>query len=240
MNNYKDLYTYNSNRIDLKKNKILISYYQKGSIFSTGFVTKDGLNRIYSYDKNNSILYDSVIGLLPHDQHKLCEIMRFLNSLSDEVHEYKLVNSTDEWIDNVDTLLSFFKHAGSISGLVLSVFSGLLLYNYISMSINHKKREIGIIRALGARGIDAFNIFSSESIFISIINSILSILGTAVLLYFIDKQIQKECMIEINVYNISFITIMFIILFSLSICILSTILPIIRLSKKTPHEIIID
>ena len=39
---------------------------------------------------------------------------------------------------------------------MLAVFAALLLYNFISASINAKKQDIGILRAVGARGIDVF------------------------------------------------------------------------------------
>ena len=44
-----------------------------------------------------------------------------------------------------------------------------MLSNFISVSISNKKREIGILRAVGARSLDVFKIFFSESFVIGLI-----------------------------------------------------------------------
>ena len=76
--------------------------------------------------------------------------------------------------------------------IVLAVFSTLLLSNFISLSISNKKKEIGILRAVGARGSDVFKIFIAESLTISIICSILALVGTAFVCYALNSSVLEQ------------------------------------------------
>ena len=51
-------------------------------------------------------------------------------------------------------------------GLFFAVFATLLIMSFISNSIAYKKKEIGILRALGATGHDVYRIFTWESLII--------------------------------------------------------------------------
>ena len=56
-----------------------------------------------------------------------------------------LVSAVQNASGMVDTLYKVFLYAG----LVIAAFSALLLCNFISISISYKKKEIGILRAVG-------------------------------------------------------------------------------------------
>ena len=58
------------------------------------------------------------------------------------------------------------------------IFSSLLMLNFISNSVILKKRQIGVLRALGARGTDVIGIFANEALIIALINFVLAIIGT--------------------------------------------------------------
>ena len=74
--------------------------------------------------------------------------------------------------------LTTMKGIGLILGLGLAVFSTLMIGNYIGASITDKKRDIGILRALGAKANDVYAIFVNESIIIALINALMSIIVT--------------------------------------------------------------
>ena len=69
-----------------------------------------------------------------------------------------------------------FPVIGAAAG-VLAVFAALLLFSFISASINAKKKEIGILRAVGARGIDVFKIFIVEGIAVTLLCLVFGIAG---------------------------------------------------------------
>ena len=71
-----------------------------------------------------------------------------------------------EAIDVLDELVNICWKIFLVLGIILALFSTLLLSNFISISIANKQKEIGILRAVGARGADVFKIFISESLVI--------------------------------------------------------------------------
>jgi len=77
--------------------------------------------------------------------------------------------STVDTLRMVDELVKSLSQVFLYAGLVMAAFAALLLSNFIAVSISHKKREIGILRAVGARGMDVFKIFFSESCVIGVI-----------------------------------------------------------------------
>ena len=90
--------------------------------------------------------------LLPYD---------YLESIDDGQEIYELI----------------FPVIGSAAG-VLAVFAALLLFSFISASINAKKKDIGILRAVGARGIDVFKIFIVEGIAVTLLCLVLGVAGS--------------------------------------------------------------
>ena len=74
----------------------------------------------------------------------------------------------------------------------MAVFSGLMLLNFISTSISNKQKEIGILRAVGARGSDVFKIFFSEAAIICLICVALSIVLSGVGCYIFNEKITDN------------------------------------------------
>ena len=70
-------------------------------------------------------------------------------------------------LQSIDNFIDMFGQVFLWIGVVMAVFSMLLLFNFISASIAYKKREIGILRAIGARSADVFKIFYAESAIIA-------------------------------------------------------------------------
>ena len=119
-------------------------------------------------------------------------------------------------------------------GLVFALFAILLFSNFISTSISQKKREIGILRAVGARGADVFKIFFSESFVIAFICSLISTAGTAVLCSVLNTTMAAEMGASIFVFGPFSIAI--IIGTALITAILATFVPVWLAARKKPVE----
>ncbi len=117
---------------------------------------------------------------------------------------------------------------------MLAVFSFLLMFNFISASITAKKREIGILRAIGARTVDVFKIFFSEALIIALICIAVAMAGTFGACLIINSVIIDA--MDIALFVFSPLTAVFIIAIALVTAFLSTILPIARYSRKPPVE----
>ena len=119
-------------------------------------------------------------------------------------------------------------------GLVFAVFAILLFSNFISVSISQKRREIGILRAVGARSLDVFKIFFSESLVIAAICSALSIGGSVVLCQILNTELGSAIGASIFVFGIA--SVLIIIGIALLTAALATFLPVWNAAKKKPVD----
>ena len=123
-------------------------------------------------------------------------------------------------------------------GIGLAVFSALMLMNFISISITYKKREIGILRALGARSFDVFGIFFNESFIIAFINFVLATVATFIASAVISDVLIKQLGIELVLLSAGIRQIALIFGVSLLVAFLSSLLPVYKIAKKKPIDAI--
>ena len=141
------------------------------------------------------------------------------------------------YVSNLQLIDSFVVEFSSIFlyvGLVLAVFAILLFSNFITVSISQKRREIGILRAVGARSLDVFKIFFSESLVIAGICSVLSIMGSIVVCGVLNTELGAAIGASIFVFGIA--SILIILAIALLTAFLATFLPVYNAAKKKPVE----
>lgn len=85
-----------------------------------------------------------------------------------------------------------------IISLVFVLFSFLLFSNFISTSISYCKKEIGILRALGAREVDVVKIFGYESFIIGVLAWIVSIIGWFIVCRMLNNSLFGNSYFELN------------------------------------------
>lgn len=124
-------------------------------------------------------------------------------------------------------------------GLGLALFSALLLMNFISTSISYKKRDIGILRAVGARSSDVFKIFFSEAFIIALINFLLAVATSVAAVMVLNYYMRNS---GINITLLSFGALQIIIMLGVSILVaaLASFLPVRSIARKKPVDAIKD
>ena len=124
-------------------------------------------------------------------------------------------------------------------GIGFAVFSALLLMNFIATSISYKKREIGVLRAVGARSSDVFKIFFSEALIIAAINFVLSLAAVLTAIFFVNDWMHKS---GINITLLTFGVRQFILmmLVSTGVALLASFLPVYNIAKRKPIDAIRD
>lgn len=146
-----------------------------------------------------------------------------------------MVKSNADYLSNVmKTIANVFLYGG----LVFALFSALLLFNFISATVSCKRREIGVLRAVGARRADVFFIFFAESFVVMLICVLLSCIGGAVLTTVMNGYLLAGISIEISFRAITFgiVNILMILGISLVVAFLGTFLPVYRAAMKNPVE----
>ena len=137
-------------------------------------------------------------------------------------------------LKNVDYMIKELSKVFFYVGLVLAVFAALLLSNFISVSISNKKREIGILRAVGARGADVFKIFLSESFVIGAICVALSTVASVFLCRWLNSEFAAELGASIFVFGVMSFGVLVAIAFVTIL--VATFLPVNNAARKKPVD----
>ncbi|MBQ2998972.1 MAG: ABC transporter ATP-binding protein/permease [Clostridia bacterium] len=152
---------------------------------------------------------------------------------------FSLQNSVMNTLDSFNDFIEVGAQVFLYVGIGFAVFSALLLMNFITISISYKKREIGILRAVGARSSDVFKIFFSEALIIALINFILS-LGALIAAVLIANGFMRSQGINITLLNFGPRQVILMLLVSVSVALLATFLPVYRIAKRKPIDAIKD
>jgi len=123
-------------------------------------------------------------------------------------------------------------------GLLFAVFSSILLYGYISIMINHREKDIGILRALGAKSTDVMKIFVLESLLIGLASFIFASVGGFIVNFVINHILVSNYDLIITVLNFGIVQIVIIFSISILVSLLSSLIPLYRLSLKKPIDVI--
>ncbi len=184
------------------------------------------------------------------DETKLRNFLKYYFEKSDAVMyiDWETADAGTYYLNIVDTniglvittstMLSVLTKVFLYVGIAMAVFSLLLFYNFISVSINNKKREIGILRAVGAKKIDVFKIFYSEAFIIAFANFVLSTALTIYITFSVNASFRSELSMPFGVMNMNIFTVLMLLAISLGASILSASIPVIRLANKKPIDAI--
>ena len=137
-------------------------------------------------------------------------------------------------LQNVDYMVESLSQVFLYVGLVLAVFAALLLSNFISVSISNKKREIGILRAVGARSNDVFKIFFSESFVIGCICVAVSSVGSYLLCQVINREFASTLGASVFVFGIASFAVL--VGIALVTTLVATFLPVFNAARKKPVD----
>ena len=144
-----------------------------------------------------------------------------------------LVSSIGVWVSLLATLEQVFLY----TGIVMAAFAMLLFYNFMSISINNKRHEIGILRAVGARGVDVFKIFYSESAIIAAINFVLAAAGLIATGIILNQKIA-EAIPGLVLLKVGFVELAIVFALALFASFISSILPVAKIARQKPIDAI--
>ena len=146
------------------------------------------------------------------------------------------INAVRQADDTFDSLSRIFVYAA----IGFAVVACVLFYSYIHASIIGRKKEIGILRSLGASKKDVFLVFFGESILISIISVILAVVlfgfGTMGFNIFLNTTL----LMPISLLRVGVRQIAIILALSVGVAFVATFIPCYRNSCKKPIDVIKD
>lgn len=119
-----------------------------------------------------------------------------------------------------------------VMAAMFAVFAALLMLNFLTVSIDFNKRDIGILRAMGATRKNIQTICLSESLIIASIDFVLSLIGVFIVCHVLNS------IYTLSVFVVGFFQIAMMFLLCFGVATIVTLLPIRRLTKKPPINII--
>lgn len=149
---------------------------------------------------------------------------------------YKIDNSFNHYLEGYLQYIKITTTVFFIIGLVMAFFAMLLLYNMISVSVSSKKQEIGILRAVGARSKDIFNIFMSETFVIISICIVLSVILTLATCSALNVIISSQLAIQLMLFIYTPVSALITIAIATLHAFMSTTLPVYKIAKKCPAD----
>ena len=122
--------------------------------------------------------------------------------------------------------------------IALAIFSIFMLFNYITTSINSKRRSIGVLRALGSNGFDIFKMFFTESAIIALINAVFAVLFAFVGCFFVNIYIREVMNLSVSFALFTFRQVVIITVSCIFTALAACVIPIINIAKEKPVNLI--
>ena len=201
---------------------------------STGMtMTKDIVLGYLGADQTPYMIY-----LFPKDFERKDELLEYLDAYNDDkedddkviyMDQAELISSMSSSIMSAVTivLIAF----SSISLIVSSIMIGIITY----ISVLERTKEIGILRALGARKKDISRVFNAETFIIGITSGLIGI-GIALILTIPTNQIIYNLTELENVAILNPLHALILILVSMTLTMIGGFIPARIAAKKDPVE----
>ena len=140
-------------------------------------------------------------------------------------------NTREEWFDNMERSIKSTRVSGGLIAFISLIVGGIGITNIMLASITERIREIGVRRAIGAKGRDIFLQIIVESSVIGICGGVLGLAASAGLMRLLATLTESENtpIVEPGAILISFS-------FAVAIGVLSGFYPAIKASRLDPIE----
>lgn len=205
----------------LETQKETMKYYE---IHSTKYV-----NNAAAFYSDIFLLYDHS----PEQTRKYSELYQNDTYRQDDSRE-KLSGYFVDNLEAVDDTVKEMSKVFLLLGAALAIFAALLLSNFISVSISQKQKDIGILRAMGAKGTEVFKIFFVETVIIVSACILISTIASVIICNIINEVMTRSIGAELFVFGIgSFVLLA---LLSMITAFVATYFPVNNAAKKKPID----
>lgn len=167
---------------------------------------------------------------------KLNEILDATYEIGADSSSFAINNGIMYSVDLVNSTVSTLKKISLGLWLGFTAFAILLMFAFISASISAKKKDIGILRAIGARSADVFLIFWAEALMLTLMCLILSIAVTAIVCPVLNKALLESDIVNISVMTFGPLNALLMAVVAVVTATIATVVPVLIYSKKPPVD----
>ncbi len=135
----------------------------------------------------------------------------------------------------------FVKEASKIFTIIsigLAFFSVILMYTNLSSSVLTAKREIGTLRAIGARGRDVAMIFVTEAMILAVLTALFANIGVIAVTSIINSKLSEQMGISMSLFNPSVVIMAEILGLAALVVFVAAYIPVKAVSRMKPIDAI--
>lgn len=197
---------------------------QSGAIYSMSFDTvKDQLAKA----KATTDPTYATIGI--DDAENVKSVVKKVNQIEINGKRAFVGMSIGDILDTINTITSLASYVlAAIAGISLLV-SAIMIIVTTYMSVAERTKEIGVLRALGARSKDVRRLFTNESLLIGLISAVLGLVAAYAGQALMNVALYN--LIKFNIVQVSIGNVIFAIVISLLIALLASLVPSRKAAK---------
>lgn len=152
--------------------------------------------------------------------------------------EFAAMSIASSEVQTVKTLTNFVTKVFFFASIAFFIFAAILMSNFIVLSINYRKKEIGILRSIGARSIDVVKIFIWEALILALISYVVTIVVLFLMCNLVNGYAHATIGWMISPLIITMRQPLLLIAIVLVIAGAASFVPILRISRQRPIDAI--
>lgn len=159
----------------------------------------------------------------------------------DEYYNYTIYRIDNEYFASYSQnkeVINSFKNMFQIISLIMLIVVVVFIYYYFSGVILEKKKEIGILRAIGSSKFDIFKILFVADLLLALIIILLSSLSTVIVVNITEYLFLKNNFDLLSIVNLSAYQFVIIFVATITSIVAGVINPTIQILKERPVNII--
>ena len=226
----------------------ILGYFKLGGSYASSYFLSSSFMNAHAtfenYQGERSIQVSESAYVVPADakynylitptDNSMTQIASLLSS--EEGTKVNVMSAVYQELQNFLEMIEELEEIFLYVGLGVGVLAAFFLLNFISVSIAAKKKDIGILRAVGARGSDVFKIFYAEAFIIAFICFVLASIGSYVLCFFLNQTMAE--VVSMKLLNFGLVNIGLVFGISIVVSVIATFFPVYFAARKSPVEAI--
>ncbi|MDI6498591.1 ATP-binding cassette domain-containing protein [Leuconostoc suionicum] len=191
---------------------------QAGTVYATTFsgMKKDLANV-------SAVTEANYLTLKINETNNVKSAVSAVNKIKDNGQQAAVAVSVGSVLDTINTIISLASYVlAAIAGISL-VVSAIMIIVTTYMSVSERTKEIGVLRALGARAKDIRGLFTNEALLMGIISAVFGI-ATAYIAQFVMNSALYG-LIKFNIVQVSLGNVIFAVIISFIIALVASFVP---------------
>ncbi|QEA59293.1 ATP-binding cassette domain-containing protein [Leuconostoc koreense] len=191
---------------------------QAGAVFATTF---DAMKK--DLVKANAMTEANFLTLKINDTENVKSAVNAVNKIKDNGKQAVVAVSIGSMLDTINTITSLASYVlAAIAGISLIV-SAIMIIVTTYMSVSERTKEIGVLRALGARSKDIRGLFTNEALLMGIISAVLGIVTAYLGQFAMNAALYG--LIKFDIVQVSLGNVIFAVVISLLIALVASFVP---------------